>query len=134
VDAAAEDTAQGLKADIETVSSLAKHLKCVIALTGAVDIVSDGDRTAWIENGHPRLSAVTGTGCMCTSLIGAFCGSTSDPFIAAVGGILCTGVAGELAAEETAARGTGSFHSALIDQISLMDGDTITEKARLHVS
>lgn len=132
VDASESDSFQTLEKGIETAAALAKQLNCTVAITGVTDIVSDGTRTLTVKNGHPRLADVTGTGCMCTSLVGSFCGATSEPFIAAAGGVLCMGIAGELAAE-TAGGGNGSFRTALINQISFMNGEIIQKKAVLHV-
>ena len=42
----------------------ARNLGLVASVTGAVDHVSDGDRTLSIANGHELLASVTGTGCM----------------------------------------------------------------------
>lgn len=133
VDASEGDAFQPLADGLATAASLARQLRCTVAITGATDIVSDGTRTLSIANGHPRMSGVTGTGCMCTSLIGAFCGATDDPLVAAAGGILSMGIAGELAAEDTAGGGNGSFRTALIDRISLMTGDLIRQREKLHV-
>ncbi|MGE4489402.1 MAG: hydroxyethylthiazole kinase [Kiritimatiellales bacterium] len=132
VDASESDLFQTLEKGIDTAAELARQLHCVVAITGATDIVSDGTRTVTINNGHIRMSDITGTGCMCTSLIGSFCGATDDPFIAAAGGILSMGIAGELAAE-TAGGGNGNFRTALINQISFLDGETLQKKAVLHV-
>lgn len=112
--------------------SLADKLKCVVAITGAADIVSDGAHTLCIQNGNKMLGSVTGTGCMCTSLIASCCGADSDYYIASVTGILCMGVAGEIAFEKAGQKGTGSFHAAIIDEISKIDGETISRRAKLN--
>jgi hydroxyethylthiazole kinase len=132
VDASENDSFQTLEKGIETAAALARQLHCTVAITGVTDILSDGTRTLTIANGHARMSDITGTGCMCTSLIGSFCGAAPDPFIAAAGGILSMGIAGELAAE-TAGGGNGSFRTALINQIGFMDGEIIQKKEKLHV-
>src|SRR5216110_1947647 len=41
-----------------------KSLGVVASVTGPVDHVSDGERVIAIENGHPLLASITGTGCM----------------------------------------------------------------------
>src|SRR5512146_960606 len=46
--------------------TLAQKNSSVAAITGAVDVVSDGTRLARISNGHPIMGRVTGTGCMST--------------------------------------------------------------------
>jgi hydroxyethylthiazole kinase len=113
--------------------SLASRLDCTVAITGAVDAVSDGKRIVHIENGHPMLSNLTGTGCMCSSLIGAFCGATPDrPLEATVAALLAMGVAGEIAYENAGKQGNGRFRVALHDAVSRLDADTLAGRARLY--
>ncbi|KAF9898787.1 hypothetical protein BX616_003614 [Lobosporangium transversale] len=69
------------------VQALAKREKCVVAMTGKIDYVSDGVRTVAIENGHEYQGRITGSGCMIASSIGSFAAiSTDDHFAAAVAG------------------------------------------------
>jgi hydroxyethylthiazole kinase len=113
--------------------ALAKKLGCVVAITGAVDAVSDGTRTLAIENGHPALSRITGTGCMCSSLVGAFCGaSPGTPLESTAAALLSMGIAGEIAFERAGHIGTGAFHIAIIDALSGLTGETLVERAKLY--
>ena len=112
---------------------LAIKLKCIIAITGAVDIVSNGDKVVLISNGVPMLSCLTGTGCMCSSLIGSFCGAApSMPLEATVCALLCMGIAGETAYEKAGGNGNGSFRVALHDAISCIDAETLTRRAKIN--
>jgi hydroxyethylthiazole kinase len=105
----------------------------VVAVTGAADAVSDGRRTVTIHNGHSFMSKVTGTGCMCSSLIGAFAGASPDtPLEAAAAALMTIGVAGEIAFEQAGAKGSGSFRAALIDAVSLMTAETLAARAKLY--
>ena len=118
---------------------LAEKLNCIVVISGATDIISDGKKIVYVENGHPMLGNLTGTGCMCSSLIGSFCGAnSSDPFAASVAAMLCMGIAGEMASTGSATElastggslslskgGNGSFHAALHDAISRMDVATL---------
>lgn len=110
----------------------AEKFGCVAAVTGAVDTISDGKRTVRIQNGHPLMKKVTGTGCMAAGLIGAFAGAGADPFTAAAAGIASMGIAGELAFEKAGALGTGSFRAALLDALSRLDAELFLEKAKLY--
>jgi hydroxyethylthiazole kinase len=132
VDASEDDIARGNTSGMETAKNLAGKLNCVVAITGATDLISDGTRCSYIQNGHPMLSRVTGTGCMSTSLVGAFAGVTTDYFLAASAGILCMGITGEIAFAEAGTKGTGSFHTAIIDSISRLDNQTIMMMAQIH--
>lgn len=117
----------------QTAKAVAKKLHCVVAITGKVDIISDGTQTVCIENGHQLLASLTGTGCMCTSLIGAFCGAApGQPLEAAAAALLTMGIAGETAFERAGRLGTGSFRAALHDAVSQMCTKYIRERAKLY--
>jgi len=113
--------------------TLARKLGCVVVISGAVDAISDDKKILFVENGHPMLGNLTGTGCMCSSLIGSFCGAApEEPFAAAAAAMMCMGIAGELAYESAGQRGNGSFRAALHDAISRMDAATLEKLARYH--
>ena len=128
VDVSAED----LNEDAEgIVKRCAEKLGCVVASTGKTDVISNGSRTILINNGHEMLAGVTGTGCMCSTLVGAFCGANTDMLVSAVGGILCMGIAGELAFEKSGQQGYGSFRTSLIDEIGKLDTQVLERMATL---
>lgn len=133
VDAGAQDTNDSLADAMAMAKELAVKLQCVIAITGAIDIITDGKQTVTLHNGHPMLSAVTGTGCLTSSLVGAFCGVTENYFLAAIAGILTTCIAGELAFAKAGHLGTGSFHISLIDNISQMSPALFAEKSKISI-
>ncbi len=110
---------------------LAQKLGCVAAITGAVDTVSDGERTIYIHNGHPALSGVTGTGCMCSSLIGSFCAAApNQAFEGTVAALLCMGIAGEMAYEKAGHIGNGSFRIGILDAVSKLDTNILNERMK----
>ncbi len=133
VDASTEDTAFAQEEIITMAKDLAQKYSCIVAITGAVDIVTNGKETFLLQNGHPMLSSVTGTGCLTSSLIGSYCGATSDYLLAAAGGILTTCIAGEIAYKKAGHLGTGSFHIALIDAISKISPDHFQEYANIII-
>jgi hydroxyethylthiazole kinase len=101
----------------------------VLALTGAVDEITDGARTVSIENGHPLMARVTAMGCAASALTGAFLAIESDPLVATAAALLCFGVAGSVAGER--ATGPGSFPAALLDALYALDKKILVEKARV---
>jgi hydroxyethylthiazole kinase len=112
--------------------TLAAQLGCVVAVTGATDIVAAAGRLCRIDNGHPMLASVTGTGCMASSLIGCCAGVAADPFLATVTGLVSMGVAGELAHESLRpGEGTGTFRMRLIDAVSTLQPEVVLRKAKL---
>jgi hydroxyethylthiazole kinase len=115
----------------ELAGTAARELGCVVAVTGPVDHVSDGDRGYAIGNGHELLGTVSGTGCMATAITGCFLAvRPGEPLEAAAEALVAFGVAGEDAA--AAARGPGTFHAALYDALYLLDPDTIDSRARVE--
>lgn len=123
VDASADD-ASSIEEAQRIADQLAIAHKCIVVITGATDVISDGRRKILVHNGCPEMSRITGTGCMLTSLIASFCGSSPDQlFYATSTAVLAMGIAGELAFEQTT--GTGRFRITLIDEISRMDQQTL---------
>lgn len=117
---------------VEIARQAVGRLECVVAITGEVDVITDGERTIRICNGHPMLSRVTGTGCMTTSLVGAFAGVSADGLLAAAGGVASMGIAGEMAYEKMGAMGTGSFHMGILDGLSKLNGECFEKYVRLE--
>ena len=123
--------AVGAAAGPELAQQAARALGCVAAVTGAVDHVSDGNRTLAIANGHELMATVTGTGCMATAITGCFLGVRGDqPFEAAAEALVAFGVAGEDAAK--VASGPVSFHVALYDALYDLDPGTIDSRAQVQ--
>lgn len=125
------DSTDSSEAARELAAELARELGCVVAVTGAVDYVTDGDRLLAVANGHPMMTRVTALGCTATALIGAFLGVSSDPLVAAAHGLGILGLAGEIAAQEASGPGTLRLH--LIDALYSMDSATVEAGVRIHV-
>ncbi|OJV45160.1 MAG: hydroxyethylthiazole kinase [Alphaproteobacteria bacterium 43-37] len=105
---------------------IAIKYQIVVAVTGEVDFVTDGQRTVHIHHGHPLMTKVTAIGCSLSSAIAALAALTNDPFEAAVAGITFFGICGERAAGQYA--DPGSFRVAFIDQLhSLSAHDVFTD-------
>lgn len=104
----------------------------ILIASGAEDIVATADACAFVENGSPRMSQVSGTGCMATELVAAFQAvSRENRFQAAVLATAFMGIAGERA-DAWAPRGTGSFHIALLDALSTLTEEELLEGARIR--
>src|SRR5215475_12800893 len=67
----------------EVARGAASALGVVASVTGSVDHVSDGERVVAVENGHPLLASITGTGCMSSAITGAFLAVRPDDPLAA---------------------------------------------------
>ncbi|WP_091934042.1 hydroxyethylthiazole kinase [Methanolobus profundi] len=101
---------------------------CVVVMTGAEDIISDGKRTYVVKNGHESMGLIVGTGCMAASVIGTFAAVDTDYCNAAKDALCYFGIAGELAAEKS--EGPGTFKMYFYDEVfNLSD-----EKARSMIN
>lgn len=109
----------------EAARTAAQKLGCVCAVTGAFDVISDGERTAVIRSGTPQLKRITGAGCMTSALCAAFC-TVADAFTGTAAGIAFMDICGELAAERT--NGAGSFRAALFDFAGSITPQILTER------
>ncbi len=113
--------------------SLAKKYHCTVAITGARDVITDGTRTALIDNGHKLLAHVTGTGCMASSLIGCFMGVTKDYYLASCAGIMAMGLAGEKAHQGLGGNeGIGRFRMNLMDAIFQLSPEDFLKGGKLQ--
>ncbi len=108
----------------------ARRFRTVVALTGPTDYVSDGERLLVVENGHPLLASVTGTGCTSTALVAAFAAVTGDYLLAAAAGLAAYGLVAEQAG--SGSRGPGSFQVALADALYHLTGEALSAGARIR--
>jgi hydroxyethylthiazole kinase len=129
------ESVSGVGDPARVVRDLSARTGAVVAITGPRDFVSDGTRVLGVDNGHPMMRNVTGTGCMATAMIGAFVGvledrsRTADRLAATAAALACYGLAGEIAASR--ARGPGSFRVELMDALHGLDRAAIESGARV---
>ncbi len=103
---------------IEAAHEVARRFGTVAAVSGPVDLLTDGARTVRIAAGNPALTKVTGVGCSLGALIAACRAVTPDPLLAAAAATSLVCVAGDAAAAQSA--GLGSFAVALLDALSTL--------------
>ena len=105
----------------ELTRNYAKITGAIVEATGAVDIISDSDRTVFVKNGSSNMPYITGTGCMLTCITGAYM-SVLPPFEAAVNAAAMFGICGERAdgviKRDDIMSGLGSYHVKLLDEVS----------------
>lgn len=116
----------------ELAACAAKKFRCITAVTGRIDCLSNGKQIIRIANGHPLLQKITGTGCMCSALCATCAGACPENLLeAAATGVAISGLAGEEAAKRMLpGEGTGSFHLRLIDAFSTMTAETLQQKTK----
>lgn len=120
----------GIEAGEPAAREFAVHTISTLAVTGEVDIVTDGRRLVRIANGHPLMDRVTAMGCAAIAIAAAFRAVEPDPVVAAVAALVATGVAGEIAA--ASAHGPGSFAVEIVDALYALDAETLTERAKIR--
>jgi hydroxyethylthiazole kinase len=101
---------------------IARQYGCVVAVSGEVDHLTDGETDVAVPGGHVLMTRVTGVGCILGSLMAAFTAVQNDRLRAAAGASALLAEAGSRAAKTTAAAGAGSgtFAVALIDHLYLI--------------
>jgi len=121
----------GIQADLKTFQQFGVFgTSAVVAITGERDLISDGERLLAVDNGDRWLTTLTGTGCMATTIVGAFAAVEPDHLMAAAAALSCYGLAAELAAKE--ARGPASFKAALFDELYRASATRLAEGARIR--
>jgi hydroxyethylthiazole kinase len=112
------------EAALPAARDLARLHGMVVAVSGPVDQLTDGDRVAKISNGHPLLTRVTGVGCALGALMAAFAAVVDDPLLAATAATATLTVSADRAAER--ASGPGSFAVALLDDLAAITPDELS--------
>jgi len=137
VDAAAADQISEKNSDeiVAMAKKLSAKMKSVIVISGPMDVVASEKTAYLVRNGHPIMAKVTGSGCMSTAMLGAFCGGNPQHILeAALASTVTMGVWGELAYQKTLAQdgGTMTFRMNLIDQVSMINSDVLREMMKVE--
>lgn len=93
---------------------LAKWTKGAVAVSGEVDLITDGNIIAYSHGGSDYMTKITGAGCSLGGVMAIYLTATT-PFIAALTGSQIYNLAGKIAASKT--EGTGSFNMHLMDEL-----------------
>ena len=134
-DVADKVTEENLDSAVAFAKAFAAKTGAVVAITGAIDIVADGAKAYCIRNGHPMMSAITGTGCQLSALTAAFItANPSQPLEAAAAAVCAMGLAGEIAhARLTPLDGNATYRNYIIDAIYNMTPAQLEEGAKYEV-
>jgi hydroxyethylthiazole kinase len=123
------DAVDGMDDAIPRARQLAGSTGGVVAVSGPVDAITDGDAIVRIANGHELLTRVTGGGCALGAVIAAFAAVDDDRLATTVAAVTVYTIAAELAAER--AFGPGSFAVSFLDALSAIDPDVIATRAAI---
>jgi hydroxyethylthiazole kinase len=124
------DSIHSVEEAAEAARNLAQELRTTLAITGPVDLVTDGTRILRVSNGHPLMGYVTGTGCTATATIGAFLAVDNDPVSATATALSFFGLAGEIAAETASAPGT--FMIQMLDALYTITPEKLRAGCRIN--
>ena len=128
-------TEANLDDGVALVKAFAGQTGCIIAVTGAIDLVSDGERCWCIRNGRPEMSRITGTGCQLSALTTAVLVANPEHKLEAAAAAVCMmGLAGEIAwANMQPGDGNSTYRNRIIDAIFNMTGDALEEGAKYEL-
>ncbi len=128
-------TDETLETSVAFVKGLAKNTGAVVAVTGAIDLVADGDKCYVIRNGRPEMSKITGTGCQLSGVATAFAVANPDNKLEAVAAAVMTmGIAGEISWGLMAETdGNSTYRNRIIDTIYNMTPDTLEAWAKYEI-
>lgn len=107
----------------------------VIAMTGAIDIVSDDKKTYIIRNGNAMMSTITGTGCQLSGLTTAYIvANPDDKLTAAAAAVTSMGLCGEIAYGRLSEMdGNSSYRNYIIDAIFNLTGEALDAGAKVEI-
>ncbi|WP_310889678.1 hydroxyethylthiazole kinase [Clavibacter capsici] len=123
------DATDEVEAALDAATLLARTFGTVVAVSGAVDHVTDGTRIVRVHTGDALLTQVTGGGCALGAVMAAFASTDPDPLRAAVAATSVYTIAAEVAAEGS--RGPGSFAVALLDALDAVTPELVAQRERL---
>ena len=117
------------------VRDFARRAGALVAVTGAIDLVSDGTACYAIRNGRPEMGRITGTGCQLSGMMTAFLAANPENKLeAAVAAVCAMGLAGETGwARMEKGDGNATYRSRMIDAIYNMDGAALEQGAKYEL-
>ena len=134
-DVADKVTDENLDSAVAFAKNFAKDHNCVVAITGAIDLVADADTCYVIRNGRAEMGSITGTGCQLSGMMTAYLVANPDePLKAAAAAVCAMGFAGEIGWSHMKPEdGNSTYRNRIIDAIYHMDGETLEKGAKYEV-
>ncbi|MGF6823332.1 hydroxyethylthiazole kinase [Microbacterium sp. ZKA21] len=128
------DTTDTTDAAADAAFSLAQRHGSVVAVSGPVDLITDGRRVIRISNGDELLTRVTGGGCALGAVMAAFLGTARATGADALTAVAAASLVYTIAAERAASvsTGPGSFAVALLDALAAVQPGDLAAAARIE--
>nr|WP_318381028.1 hydroxyethylthiazole kinase [uncultured Enterobacter sp.] len=117
------DSTDAASAALPAAQALARQTQAVVAVTGEVDYVTDGQRTLAIVGGDELMTRVVGTGCALSAVVAASCALPGDRLTNVASACCFMAQAG--AAATAASNGPGSFTPAFLDALYALDAGAL---------
>ena len=137
VDASLADrvTEENLPEAAAFIGNFARETGAVVAVTGAIDLVTDGRVTYCIRNGHPDMGKITGTGCQLSALTTAFLAANPENKVEAVAAAVCAmGLCGEIAHKRMSELdGNSSYRNYIIDAMYRLTPEALEQGAKYEI-
>ncbi|MCD7098072.1 hydroxyethylthiazole kinase [Stenotrophomonas sp. MMGLT7] len=116
------------EAALAAAAAIARRCGAVVAVSGPVDLITDGTEVVRVSGGDALLTRVTGGGCSLGATMAAFLG-----VCAALPAAIAASVVHSAAAEHAAARadGPGSFAVAFLDALAALEPAALDQPGRL---
>ena len=134
-DVADRVTEENMDAAVAFAKDFARRIGAVVAVTGAIDIITDGERAFCIRNGRPEMASITGTGCQLSALTAAFVTANPDcPLEATAAAVCAMGLCGEIAHRRlTELDGNSSYRNYIIDAMYHLTPAELEKGAKYEV-
>lgn len=131
-DAVTEET---LDDAITFVKNFSQEAGCIIVVTGAIDLVTDGEQCYVIRNGRPEMGKITGTGCQLSGMMTAYLTANPDYRLEAAAAAVCVmGLAGEIGwSRMQAGDGNSTYRNRIIDAVYNMTGEELEKGAKYEL-
>ena len=134
-DSSDEVTEKNLEATVEWLKDFSRKTGSIIAVTGKIDFVTDGQKCFVIRNGDALMKSITGTGCQLSALLTAFvCAGKENSLEAAAMAVCVMGLAGEIAKKHLAEyERNATYAKRIIDAVNNMTDEELEGGAKYEV-
>ena len=128
-------TEESLDEAVAFVKGFAQKARCIAAVTGAIDLVTDGDVCYVIRNGRPEMGKITGTGCQLSGIMTAYITANPDSRLEAAAAAVCVmGLAGEIGwSRMQEGDGNAAYRNRIIDAVYNMTGEELEKGANYEL-
>lgn len=117
-------TPQNMEQTADNLCKFSRQTGAAVSLSGAIDIIADGQSAVALFNGHEQMTHLTGCGCVLSAISAAFL-AVAPPAEGLRAAASLWAVCGELAYRQTQDQGLGAYHTALFNNLGLLDDKTV---------